>query len=178
MMAAIQARYDTVHILVNNAVADAYPIPFMELTWDHLQRDLDVTLKGAFNCCQEVLPLMQRNGGGKIINLSSVFTDTPPPLQTKYVVSKSALTGLTRSLAVEFAPHHIQVNLVQASIVETDLSKHVPKIFLSGMKHDTPMKRHASTSDVAKAVVFLASALSSFTTGQRILVTGGNPPFL
>jgi len=178
MMTAIQARYETVHILVNNAVADAYPIPFMELTWDHLQRDLDVTLKGAFNCCQEVLPLMQRNGGGKIINLSSVFTDNPPPLQTKYVVSKSALTGLTRSLAVEFAPHHIQVNLVQASIVETDLSKHVPKIFLSGMKHDTPMKRHASTGDVAKAVVFLASALSSFTTGQRILVTGGNPPFL
>ncbi len=178
MISAACARYQTVHILINNAVADFYPLAFRELTWERLQKDLDVVVKGAFHCCQEVLPLMIRNGGGKIINVSSVATDNPPLNQTKYVVAKSALTGLTRSLAVELALHNIQVNLVAASMVETDLVKHVPKVFMAGIKNDTPMKRLATTADVAKAIVFLASSLSSFTTGQRILVTGGNPPFL
>lgn len=178
MMAAACERYRTVDVLVNNATADFYPVPFMELTWDRLQRDLDVTLKGAFNCCQEVIPTMMKNGGGKIINLSTVATDDPPPNQSKYVVAKSALVGLTRSLAVELAAHNIQVNMVAASLVETDLVKHLPKIFVKGMQNDTPMKRNATTTDVAKAVVFLASALSSFTTGQRLMVTGGNPPFV
>lgn len=178
MVEVIRRTYGTVHVLVNNAVADAYPVSFQELTWDAIQQDLNVVLKGAFNCCQEVLPRMVEKRWGRIINLSTIFTDNPPAGQTKYVTSKSALTGLTRSLAKEMAGSNIQVNMVVASIVETDLSKHVPKMFLSGMKNDTPMKRHATTGDVAKAIVFLASSLASFTTGQRIMVTGGNPPFL
>jgi 3-oxoacyl-[acyl-carrier protein] reductase len=178
MISAACERYRTVDILVNNAVADFHPIPFAELTWERIQRDFDVIVKGAFNCCQEALPLMIRNGGGKIINLSSVATDVPPPNQLKYVAAKSALTGLTRSLAIDLAAHNIQVNMVVAGLVETDLVKHLPKLFVKGMQNDVPMKRHATTTDVAKAIVFLASALSAFTTGQRIMVTGGNPPFL
>lgn len=178
MIVAACEKYGTVDVLINNAVGDFFPVPFQELTWERLQCDLDVILKGAFNCCQEVLPLMIRNGGGKVINLSSVATDDPPPNQTKYVVAKSALTGLTRSLAIELAAHNIQVNLVVASLVETDLVKHLPKVFVKGMQNDTPMKRNAAMIDVAKAVVFLASSLSSFTTGQRVMVTGGNPPLL
>jgi len=178
MITTIRERYSTVHVLVNNAVRDAYPIPFMELTWSEVQRDIDVTVRGAFNCCQEVLPLMIAAGSGKIINIATVFTENPQPSQAKYVMSKSALIGLTRSLAVEFAHHHIQVNAVVPSVVETDLTKHVSKMFLGEMKSRTPMRRHATPSDVAKAVVALASSLTSFTTGQKIMVTGGNPPFL
>jgi 3-oxoacyl-[acyl-carrier protein] reductase len=178
MVEEVRRVYGPVQVLVNNAVADAYPVPFQELTWDAMQQDLNVVLRGAFNCCQEVLPMMAENRWGRIINLSTIFTDAPPAGQTKYVTAKSALTGLARSLAKEMAGSNVQVNMVVASIVETDLSKHVPKMFLSGMKHDTPMKRHATTGDVAKAIVFLASSLASFTTGQRIMVTGGNPPFL
>jgi 3-oxoacyl-[acyl-carrier protein] reductase len=178
MMSRIRDAYSTVHILVNNAVRDAYPIPFMELTWAELQKQIDVTVRGAFNCCQEVLPLMLDNGGGKIINIATVFTENPPPSQAKYVISKSALIGMTRSLAVEFAPHNIQVNAVVPSITETDLTRHVSKIILEEMKNRTPMKRHATVTDVAKAVVTLASSLTSFTTGQKIMVTGGNLPLL
>lgn len=178
MLSAACEKYGTVHILVNNAVRDAYPASFMELTWDDFQKAIDVVVKGAFNCCQEVLPLMLENKAGKIINISTVFTDNPPPNQAKYVVSKSGLVGLTRSLAVEFAPHNIQVNMVVPSIVETDLSKHVSKMFLEEMKNATPMKRNATAVDVAKAVIFLSSALAPFTTGQKIMVTGGNPPLL
>jgi len=101
-----------------------------------------------------------------------VFTDNPVPNQAKYIVSKSGLVGLTRSLAVEFAQHNIQVNMVSASIVETDLSRHVPKIFLEEMKNVTPMKRNATAADVAKAVIFLSSGLASFTTDRKLWLPG------
>jgi len=177
MVSAVCRQYGTIHILVNNAVKDAYSVPFMELKWEDFQKEIDVTIKGAFNCCQQVLPLMLKNKGGKIINISSVFADNPVPNQAKYIVSKSGLVGLTRSLAVEFAPHNIQVNMVVPSIVSTDLSKNVSPMFLGKMAKDTPMQRNATAADVAKAVIFLSSSLASFTTGQKIMVTGGNPPF-
>jgi len=85
---------------------------------------------------------------------------------------------LTRCLAVEFAPYNVQVNMVVPSFVETDLTKHFSKIAIDGMKTSTPMQRNATPVDVAQAVVLLASSLASFTTGQKIMVTGGNPPFL
>ena len=73
-------------------------------------------------------------------------------------MAKSAFVGLTRSLAVEFASHNIQVNMVVPSMVETDLTQQLPKMFQEVMRSDTPVKRHATSVDVAKAVVFLASA--------------------
>ena len=178
MIAEACEEYRMIDILVNNAVRDFYPMPFMELIWDDVQRDIDVTVKGAFHCCQEVLPLMVKRKSGKIVNMSTVVAEYPVANQAKYVVSKSGLVGLTRSLAVEFAQDNIQVNMVVPSIVETDLTKCVPKIFLEGVKNDTPMNANATPIDVAKAVIYLSSDLSSFTTGQKVMVTGGNPPFL
>lgn len=178
IVANIIETYGTLDILVNSAVRDYFAIPFLELTWNDMARDMDVIVHGAFNCCQEVIPLMTKNGGGKIINIASIATENPPVGQAKYVTAKSALIGLTRSVAVEFAAHNIQANLVVPSIVETDLSRLVPKLFRDKMKNETPMKRGALPEDVARAIIFLASSLSDFTTGQKIMVTGGNAPFL
>jgi len=178
MFATTFNRFGKIDVLVNNAVRDAYPVSFLELSWEEVQRDIDVTIKGAFNCCQEALPMMMKNNGGKIINLSTIATDNPPPKFSKYVISKIGLVGLTRCLAVEFAPYNVQVNMVVPSFVETDLTKHFSKIAIDGMKTSTPMQRNATPVDVAQAVVLLASSLASFTTGQKIMVTGGNPPFL
>lgn len=178
MVADAIKHFGSVDILINNAVRDNLPANFMHLTWDDLQKDIDINLKGAFNCCQEVIPEMIKNKAGKIINIITVAADNPPPDQVKYVVSKSALVGLSRSLAVELAPYNIQVNMVSPGMVETDLTQHVPKMFRDKLKHETPMQRNALPEDVAKAVVFLASSLASFTTGQKIMVTGGNAPFL
>ena len=171
-------RYGTVHVLVNNAARDFRPIPFLQLTWEDVQRDLDVIVKGTLLCCQQVVPLMLESGGGKIINISSVATDDPPPDQAKYVMAKAALVGLTRSLAVELASRNIQVNMVVPSFVETDLVAHVPEGFRRKIARDTPMGRLASSVDVAQAVLMLASPFTSFTTGQRLLVTGGGAPYL
>jgi 3-oxoacyl-[acyl-carrier protein] reductase len=174
----VQEEYGTIDILVNNAVSDFSGTDFENLRWEDVQKDLDVIVKGAFLCCQEVIPLMTAQGRGKIINLGTLATDVPPPGQSKYVIAKSALVGLTRSLAVEYAAHNIQVNLVEPSIVETDLTSHIPRLVMAGLANDSPLKRNATPIDVAKAVLFLASSMCSFTTGQKIMVTGGNPPFL
>jgi 3-oxoacyl-[acyl-carrier protein] reductase len=171
-------KYGTIHVLVNNAVRDYRPIPFLDLTWDEIQKDLDVVGKGAFFCCQHVIPLMLAQGEGKIINLSSVAVENPPADQAKYVMAKSALVGLTRSLSVEYAARNIQVNLVVPNFVETDLVAHIPDGFRRKIARDTPMQRLASPVEVAQAVVFLASTFSSFTTGQKIMVTGGGAPYL
>jgi NAD(P)-dependent dehydrogenase (short-subunit alcohol dehydrogenase family) len=178
MIANTARQFGNIDILVNNAVRDFYPKSFLELKWDDFQNELDVTLKGAFNCCQEVIPIMIKNQGGKIINISTIATETPPADQAKYVAAKSALIGLTRSLAVEFAQNNIQVNMIVPSIVKTDLTKHVSDLFFEDMKRNIPMKRIAKSNDIAKAVIFLSSSLSSYTTGQKIMVTGGIPPFL
>jgi 3-oxoacyl-[acyl-carrier protein] reductase len=171
-------RYGAIDILVNNAARDFRPIPFSRLTWEDVQKDIDVIAKGAFLCCQQVVPLMLEKGGGKIINISTVATDNPPPDQMKYVIAKSALVGLTRSLSIELASRNIQVNLVVPNFVETDFVAHVQDGFRKKLAQDTPMQRHASPVDVARAVVFLASSHSSFTTGQKLMVTGGGAPYV
>ena len=170
-------QFGAIDILVNNAVRDYRPIPFLQLSWDDVQKDLDVIAKGAFLCCQRVIPSMLARGGGRIINIASVATDDPPPDQTKYVMAKSALVGLTRSLSVELAAKNIQVNMVVPSFVETDLVAHIQEGFRNKIARETPMGRNASPVDVARAVLFLASSYSSFTTGQRIMVTGGGAPY-
>ncbi|MFZ3091274.1 MAG: SDR family oxidoreductase [Nitrospirota bacterium] len=171
-------KYHTINILVNNAAKDFRPVNFLKLSWNDVQRDIDVVVKGAFNCCKEIIPLMVEHGGGKIINISTVATENPPPNQVKYVVSKSAIVGLTRALSVEFAAKNIQVNMVVPNFVETDLVSHIPEAYRKKIAQDTPMQRNASPVDVAQAIVFLASSYSSFTTGQKIMVTGGGLPYL
>ena len=142
-----------------------------------MERDLDVVLKGAFHCIQAVLPRMIERKRGAIVNVSTVFTEAPPPEQTRYVVAKSALVGLTRSLAVELAPHGIRVNLVAPSFALTDLTRNVPKILLREKKSQVPMGRFATTEEIAQAILVLGSELLPFTSGQQIVLAGGAPPF-
>lgn len=177
MVNEIVTQFGTIDILVNNAVGDFKPIPFSRLIWEDIQKEMDIVVKGAFNCCKVVLPHMLKKGRGKIINIGTVATNAPPAKQMKYVISKSGLVGLTRSLSVEFAAKNIQVNMVVPSFVETDLVSHIPEVYRKKIANDTPMGRNASPTDIAQAVLFLASAYSSFTTGQKIMVTGGGTPY-
>jgi 3-oxoacyl-[acyl-carrier protein] reductase len=178
MVRRIAERWAPVYVLVNNAAANFHPIAFERTAWHHMQEDLDVVLKGAFNAVQAVLPGFVEQGGGRIINVSTVAVETPPKQQAKYVVAKSALMGLTRALAVELADRHVLVNMVVPGFVETDLTSGYNRVAIGQMRASTPLKRLAEPRDVAQAIVHLASAQSRFTTGQKIMVTGGAPPFL
>ena len=177
MLEEIVHHFSAIDILVNNAVRKNLPESFLNITWNDFQNDINVNVKGVFNCCQEVLPYMIKVGSGKIINMGTVMTDIPESKQTKYISTKSAIVGMTRSLAIEMATHNIQVNMVCPHLVDTDLTKHIPKMFFAKTKNETPLKRLATPIDVANAIIFLSSSLSNFTTGQKLMVTGGNAPF-
>ncbi len=172
------SAFGTIDILVNNAASNFFAIPFLETTWNKVQEDLDVIVKGAFHVSQAVIPEFIKHGGGRIINVSTFAVETPPSLQTKYVLAKSALNGLTRSLAVEFADRNILVNMVVPSMVETDFTRGFNQVALGKVKAQSPMKRLARPAEVADAIVFLASSRAGFTTGQKVMVTGGSPPYL
>ncbi|ARA94455.1 hypothetical protein AWN76_015690 [Rhodothermaceae bacterium RA] len=169
--------FGPVEVLVNNAAGDYDATDFGHLTWSDVQRDLDVILKGAFICCQAVLPGMVRAGFGRIVNLSTHTVEVPPFGHTAYVVAKSALVGLTRSLAVEYAGRGITVNAVMPGMVETDLTANVSRLSRETHRREIPMQRLASPLDVARAVVYLASDWGAYATGQQLPLTGGLPPF-
>lgn len=165
MVSHICDRYGSIDVLVNNAVRDAQPAAFKELTWDDIQKDIDVTMKGAFNCCQEVLPLMVNKRQGRIINMGTIFIDRPVMNQSKYILSKSALMGLTRSLAVEYAPFNIQVDMIFPTVVDTDLSQGSPVLFSKTEKKIQPV-------DVARTIVLLASSQKPSMAGENVMMTG------
>ena len=177
MQKAVEAEWGGVDILVNNAIQTYDAANFLELEWPDVQSAVDVVVRGAFNCCKAVIPHMLREGGGKIVNIGTLATDNPVANTLKYVMTKSALVGLTRSLAVDYAENQIQVNMVCPSLVETDLVAHIPQGFKQKIANDTPMKRNATATDVAQSVLFLASNMCGFMTGQKLMVTGGQAPF-
>ncbi len=172
------SKFGRIDILVCNAVRDTRPIPFEETRWEDVQDDLDMILQSSFNAAQSVLPYFRKQGSGKIIQISTTFTDAPVVRQTKYITAKTALEGLTRSLAIELAPYNVQVNAIVPSLIETDLTRNLSPSFIESVKLQTPLGRNCEVTDVAYLAAFLASNQSNFITGQRIVVAGGNLPLL
>lgn len=176
LVTKVTRTFDPIEILVNNAVSGYESKRFQNLQWADVQRDLDVIVRGAFNCCQAVLPTMVEREFGRIVNMSTSAVENPPTDHAGYVTAKSGLLGLTRSLAVEHADDGIRVNAVMPGMVETDLTSNLSPMNVKAVRQDTPMGRLAEPLEVAQAVVYLASDWSSFTTGQQLAVTGGQPP--
>ncbi|MGB3525240.1 MAG: SDR family oxidoreductase [Flavobacteriales bacterium] len=177
MVKEVIALWGTVDVLVNNAAGNFHPASFRETPWSKVQEDLDVIVKGAYLVSQAVIPEFLRKGSGNIINVSSIAAETPPPGQVKYVVAKAALNGLSRSLAVEFADQNIRVNMVVPSFMKTDFTSGFDRVAMGKLKAISPMKRLAEPHEIAESILFLASEKSGYITGQKIMVTGGLPPF-
>ncbi|MDA8047998.1 MAG: 3-oxoacyl-ACP reductase FabG [Actinomycetota bacterium] len=166
-------------ILVNNAGTGAKMTRFLKLApevWDQVIR---VNLTGAFNCCQAVLPHMLEAGWGRIVNISSSSTHGGQPLLSQYVSSKSGLNGLTKSLALEFAPKGITVNAIPPGFIDTPMLRASAERgeFGPGGIEDaitrTPVQRAGQPEDIAAACSFLCREEASYITGQLIGVNGG-----
>jgi NAD(P)-dependent dehydrogenase (short-subunit alcohol dehydrogenase family) len=168
-------RWGQIDILVNSAgVSGGHPFLEMEVAeWD---RVLSVNLKGAFLCSQAVARAMVQAGrGGKIINITSVNSEIAAPGISHYCASKGGLRMLTKVLAIELAPHKINVNAVGPGIIDTNLtvrSMNDPDR-LRYLMEQVPWRRVGQPEDVAEAVLFLASERADYITGSTLWVDGG-----
>jgi glucose 1-dehydrogenase len=176
MFDAAVAEFGTLDILMNNAGVDASGKPVAELdtqTWD---RAIRTNLYGAFFCARRFIQLRLAAGGeGKIINVSSVHADNPNAGGSDYDCSKGAIRMLTRTLALELAPHKINVNSLAPGMVLTPFNQAAiddPKV-LEEQVQSIPWKRAAQPEEIAKVAVFLASADADYVTGSSYVIDGG-----
>ncbi len=177
----VVARHGRIDMLVNNAgiLRDGQLVKFKEgqLVGQMPEADFDlvisVNLKGVFNCTQAVVPVMIKQGGGVILNASSVVGLDGNFGQTNYVATKSGVIGMTKVWARELGRYNIRVNAVAPGFTATEMVKAMPEKVLDGMKSRTPLGRLAEPRDIANAYLFLASDEASFITGATLRVDGG-----
>jgi 3-oxoacyl-[acyl-carrier protein] reductase len=165
--------FGTIDILVNNAgIYEVLPVEqISEERWD---RVLAVNLKGAFLCCQAVIPAMKRQGRGRILSLASSAGKTGGMLAgAHYSVSKAGVICLTKQLARELGPHGITVNAVAPGRIDTPMIRVASDEQNEAFRLQTPLGRLGTPEDVASALVFLASKEASFITGEILDVNGG-----
>ena len=169
----ITKRFGRLDILVNNAHLPITRSFFHEVTWEEYQEQIDVMVKGTFYCSKEAVSIMSGEGSGSIINILTSQIDHPVKGYSSYVTASSALVGFTRNLAVEAGDKGIRVNMIAPGFVLTGHTPHAPAHVQEAIKRSTPLGRLATPDDVAKAVLFFASDLSSFITGSYLVVDGG-----
>ena len=173
--------YGRIDVLINNAgvLRDAALVKVKEgeLLKQMPESDFDlvlaVNLKGVFNCTQAVAPVMIRQGGGVILNASSVVGLDGNFGQTNYVATKAGVVGMTKVWARELGRSNIRVNAVAPGLIATEMIQAMPEKILDGMMRRTPMQRLGRPRDVANAYLFLASDEASFITGAVLRVDGG-----
>lgn len=174
MFTRIDEEFGRLDVLVNNAASGVLK-PAMELEESHYDWTMGINAKGSLFCAQEAAKLMKQNGGGNIINISSLGSIRYLENYTAVGVSKAALEALTRYLAVELAPHQIRVNAVSGGAVDTEALKHFPNRdeLLAEAAKSTPAGRLVEMEDMVNAIMFLLSDQSYMVRGQTLIVDGG-----
>jgi 3-oxoacyl-[acyl-carrier protein] reductase len=164
--------WGSIDIVVNNAgiTKDGLMIRMSEDDWDAV---INTNLKSVFNFAKAAYRPMMKQRGGKIINLSSVVGTTGNPGQTNYAASKAGIVGFSKSLARELAARGVTVNVVAPGYVATDMTASLPEAAREAMLGSVPMGRPATPQEIADAVLFLASPLADYITGQVLHVNGG-----
>ena len=159
-------------IVVNNAgiTKDNLTVRMNEQDWDAV---INVNLKGTFLMCKAALKVMFKKRSGSIVNISSVVGQMGNPGQANYVASKAGIIGLTKTLAKEFGSRGVRVNAVAPGFVQTAMTDSLPEEVKNKALESIPLKRFATTQDIAKAVMFLASEDASYITGHILAVNGG-----
>lgn len=174
MFSAIEETVGPVTAVVHCAAAPNRLRPFLDLSWEAIQEQVDVQLKGAYHCAKLAIPKMMDEKMGRIIFIGSIAADGVPPLhQTDYVIVKSALAAFARSLAAEYGPKGIRVNIVAPGMTQTDRIADYPEKAKMLTKMNTPLRQLAQPEDVAHMVSFLLSEKACHITGETLRVCGG-----
>ena len=172
----IREKFGPIAILVNSAGLDGFK-QFTDITFEEWQRVVNVNLHGVFHTVQASLPAMIEAGWGRIVNISSSSTHSGVPFMSHYVAAKSAVNGLTKSLALEYGQYGITVNAVPPGFIDTPMLRGAEKRGLLGDVNDTiaatPVRRMGRPEDIAAACSFLISEEAGYITGQILGVNGG-----
>ena len=165
-------EFGKLDILVNNAgiTKDGLMMRMSEQQWDDI---INVNLKSAFNFVHAVTPVMLRQRGGSIINMSSVVGVHGNAGQCNYSASKAGMIGLTKSIAQELGSRGIRANAIAPGFIITEMTSQLPQEVRESWNAKIPLRRGGNVEDVANVATFLASELSSYVTGQVISVCGG-----
>ena len=167
----IAKKYGKIDVLVNNAGVSA-----MESIYTYKPEDFDkvmaLNVNAVFYGSRAVAPIMKQNGGGVIINTSSMVSIYGQPAGVAYPTSKFAVNGMTKSLARELAVDNIRVNAVAPGVTDTDMVANLPEQMREGVKRTIPLGRIGTPDEVADAFVYLASDMASYVTGEILSVDG------
>lgn len=168
----VKAVFGRIDILVNNAgiTKDGLMMRMDEAQWDAV---IDTNLKSAFNFIHACTPVMARQRGGSIINMTSVVGVSGNAGQCNYSASKAGLIGLAKSIAKEMGPRGIRANCIAPGFIATDMTSALPETVRQEWEKQIPLRRGGTPEDVAGVAVFLASDMSAYVTGQVINCCGG-----
>ncbi|HZW05746.1 MAG TPA: 3-oxoacyl-[acyl-carrier-protein] reductase [Phycisphaerales bacterium] len=171
-IAAAEKALGPIDVLVNNAglTRDNILLRLGEAEWDAV---LDANLKGAFHTSRAVIKGMMKRRSGRIINISSIVGLTGNKGQANYAASKAGLIGFTKSVAKEYASRGVLANCIAPGFIETDMTGALPEEARATLLEDIALGRLGRPEDVAGAVLFLASDLAAYITGQVLVVDGG-----
>jgi NAD(P)-dependent dehydrogenase (short-subunit alcohol dehydrogenase family) len=175
VIAQIRERHGKLDILVNNAAINPYFGHILDTPPDAFQKTIDVNMRGYFYMSVEAGKLMRETGGGAIVNTASINALKPPPMQAIYSITKAAVVNMTRAFAKECARFNIRCNALLPGLTKTEFAGALfeDEKFYNHAIAQIPMRRHAEPSEMAGAVLYLASDAASFTTGEILVVDGG-----
>jgi NAD(P)-dependent dehydrogenase (short-subunit alcohol dehydrogenase family) len=179
LIATAETEFGGLDTIFNNAGIEQPVTPSEQVTEDLFNRVIGVNLKGTFFGCKHAIPALKRRGGGTIVNNSSVSAFANVGGNISYAASKGAIMSLTRVLAIELSKDNIRVNAICPGVIDTDMNRR--NATLAANKEEleqrwkaiTPLGRMGTPDEVAQTVLYLASEMSSFTTGIGLLIDGG-----
>lgn len=167
----VKDTYGSLDILVNNAGVSARD-SFYEYKPEDFEKVIDLNLNSVFICAQAAAKIMKEQGGGVILNTSSMVSIYGQPAGVGYPASKFAVNGLTKSLARELGRDQIRVNAVAPGVTRTDMVAALPEEMVQRLTATIPLGRVGEPEDVANAFLFLASDMASYVTGEILSVDG------
>ena len=175
-ISSIREAFGPILVLVNAAGVEGFK-KFLDMSFERWWKVIDVNLNGVFHTIQAVLPDMVEAGWGRIVNISSSSTHAGQPFMAHYVAAKSAVNGLTKSLALEYGPSGITVNAIPPGFIDTPMLRSAEsRGYLGDVQQNierTPVRRIGKPEDIAAACAFLVSDEAGYITGQVIGVNGG-----
>lgn len=160
-------------VVINNAGSNIIK-PFETYTESDYNELMDLNVRAPWEIMKEAIPIMKRNGGGRIVNIASIWATITKPERALYTTSKHAVIGMTKTLAAEYGRDGILVNAVSPGFTLTDLTREsLSETQIHELSATIPVRRMAEPSEIARVVLFLGSKLNSYINGQNVTVDGG-----